>query len=297
MKHLLLVTLILSNALANGQELTRVLGSNIYLNIPEGFELDSNSLNTYYNFKKEYISARVIQQNYHIIKPLASWELYKNKNNYKLVREEEIMISGYNGIIFECIVDGINHSYQITVGDSTKTYQIIASCYKNSSLVRESLEEMFKTIKIDANKQIPWNDQIGFNVAGKQDFLKGAPSYNSIQIVLDDNLQIDLTRISGTNFKSKTSEQLLLEKGNIGWSKRQERRLSNSDLDIKKTSLNGQKTYLLKAVYKDTGKEFLLVEGVIEGQNQRIFISCHIKKDLENKEKTLIEFLNRLQVN
>ena len=296
MRHLLLVMFILSSVVANGQEATRVLGSNIYLNIPEGFELDSNSLNTYYNFKKEYITARVVNQSYDVIKPLASWEFYKSYGSNKFVREDSITISGYKGIIFECIMNDIHHSYQITVGDSTQTFQIIAACYNNNALVKSSFEEMFNNVKILKDQEIPWDDQLGFTVDGAQDFNRGITNFNSITLYPEDGIQIDLTRVVGLNVKNQNSEELLINKGNIGWSERQEYKVADSSLHAEKTFFNDQKAILLKTHCKDASNDVLLVEAIIEGKTQRIFVFCKIKKDLETKEINLLRFLDRIHV-
>lgn len=296
MKTQLTIILTLLSLIGFNQEQTRILGTNIFLNIPEGFALDSNSLNTYYNYKGEYITARVVDNDYETIKAVASWDFYKAYGNNKFVREDSIEISGIQGIFFECIMEDINHSYQITVGDSNRTYQIIAGCYQNSSLLKEEFDELFKNIKIDTSYDIPWNDKLGFEVKGSKDYVMKEPNFNTVAIFPNENLEIDLIRVVNLPNRIDPSERILLSKGKMGWEERKDL-IINDTLQAEDTIINNQHAFVLKTYCKEVSKKTLLVEAVIEGKTQRVFVFCKIQDDFDNRQKQLLSFLDRIKVN
>ncbi len=278
-----------------GYSQTRVTGTNIFLEIPNGFELDSNVLNTYYNYKREYITARIIKNDYNLIKSTANWEFYKDRGDNKLVKEDTFSISGFKGQYFECIMNKETRSYQITVGDSTTTYQIFASCYNNSSLLQEQLSAMLHSIKIDTSFNVPWNDELGFKFDSEEPFAKKDAQHNTISIYPESGMRVDLVRVIDIPGRKESSESLLTKYGKIGWDKRQDF-IVESALKTQQTVINKQQTTLLKTYCKEVSKETLLIEAVIEGPTQRLFVFCKIQKDFESNEEKLLSFLNKIEV-
>ena len=108
-------------------------------------------------------------------------------------------------------------------------------------------------------------------------------------------MRVDLIRVIDIPGRKESSKSLLTKYGKIGWDKRQDL-IVESTLSTEETIINNQKASVLKVYCKEVTKKTLLIEAVIEGPTQRLFVFCKIQKDFESNEEKLMSFLNKIAV-